>query len=828
MLKLKSIFVVVVVPLTACISLPACADEAPVSLVWTDDGANAQGGGYENVFVIKNTSAQPLAGAWSIYFSQLPRGKVVSQTADINIEVVNGNFFRIYPSPNMRTLLPQDSIVFRYTVEGSTPNISQVPEGCYWVADATDRDAQPLVVDLSVVVPANMDKQSLSAESIYAANTPIDRPLALSETDILPSVKQVEMKSTHTRIPTSVSITYDRPLLNEALLLRDKLAELYDVKVAKDAPFNIHLRLLDDASWHAEQYTLDLDDGRITIAATTPHGVFNGTQTLLALLKGNNIRRELTCLTIADYPDLDYRGWMCDVARNFTPADKLKKIVDVLSSYKINTLHLHLTDDEGWRLAIPGLEELTTVGARRGHTLDEAECLYPGYDGNFDPNANSTGNGFYSKGEFVDLLRYAARRHVEIIPEIECPGHARAAIVAMKARYNRLVGQDVHGAEEYLLSDPNDTSEYLSAQDYTDDVMNVAMPSCYRFIEKVISEIRAMYREAGLTLTTIHIGGDEVADGAWMGSPICQQFMKEHHIATAHALKEYFYCSLADSLMRDNIKIGGWQEMTYRNDAQTDDKLKEITSAVYCWNNSPVWGDDVIPYNMANNGFPIVLCSANCLYLDMAYNDLFEERGLSWAGPIDESKGFSFLPFSIYRSFRPYIKENSIDVDSLLSVKPPLREKQNIKGMQAQLFAETIRGHKWVEYYIFPKIFGLVERAWNAHPKFEQESGEAEQKMFDEELSRFEHIIGQKELPYLASLDVNFRLPNPGLLLKDGLLYANSSIPNVEIRYTTDGSEPDRHSPLWIKPIACRAECVKAKVFYLGRESLTTSLSPRR
>ena len=190
---------------------------------------------------------------------------------------------------------------------------------------------------------------------------------------------------------------------------------------------------------NGEYYRIDTGNGLINISASTSHGIFNGTQTLLSLLKGQEKPFRLEALSIRDYPDLPYRGQMLDIARNFTTIEHLKKLVDVISSYKLNVLHFHFSDDEGWRLEIPGLEELTSVGARRGHTTDELECLYPGYDGNYDPSAATSGNGYYTREEFIDLLRYAAQRHVRVIPEIESPGHARAAIVSMKARYHKYV-----------------------------------------------------------------------------------------------------------------------------------------------------------------------------------------------------------------------------------------------------------------------------------------------------------------------------------------------------------------------------------------------------
>lgn len=245
------------------------------------------------------------------------------------------------------------------------------------------------------------------------------------------------------------------------------------------------------------------------------------------MLKDKQTPYLLEAVSIRDYPDLAYRGQMIDIARNFTAPENLKKLVDIFASYKLNVLHFHFCDDEAWRLEIPGLEELTAVGSRRGHTTDESQCLYPCYDGGYDPDAKTVGNGYYSREEFIDLLKYAAERHVRIVPEIESPGHARAAIVSMKARYNKYFETDPGKATEYMLSEPEDTSRYVSVQYYTDNVMNVALPSTYRFMEKVIQELNAMYQEAGLSLFTVHLGGDEVPRGVWMGSPKCQELMKK-------------------------------------------------------------------------------------------------------------------------------------------------------------------------------------------------------------------------------------------------------------------------------------------------------------
>lgn len=543
------------------------------------------------------------------------------------------------------------------------------------------------------------------------------------------------------------------------------------------------------------------------------------------MLKDKQTPYLLEAVSIRDYPDLAYRGQMIDIARNFTAPENLKKLVDIFASYKLNVLHFHFCDDEAWRLEIPGLEELTAVGSRRGHTTDESQCLYPCYDGGYDPDAKTVGNGYYSREEFIDLLKYAAERHVRIVPEIESPGHARAAIVSMKARYNKYFETDPGKATEYMLSEPEDTSRYVSVQYYTDNVMNVALPSTYRFMEKVIQELNAMYQEAGLSLYTVHLGGDEVPRGVWMGSPKCQELMKKKGMTKAHDLSEYFITQMADVMQKNGLKFSGWQEVALGHTEEAHQQLRGQAAGVYCWNTVP--GSDEVVYQTANNGYPVILCNVGNFYMDMAYNGHPDERGLDWGGYVDESVSFSMLPFSIYRSLRVDMAGNPIDLGNAEKGKTALTEigKKHIMGVQGQLFAETIRSFDGVEYLLFPKILGLAERGWNAHPVWENLSGVREQQAFNQALALYYEKISKSEMPYWAKNGINFRLPQPGLLVKDGNLYANVAIDGAEVRYTTDGSEPTAQSTLWKEPVKCGSLVVKAKTFYQGKESLTIILN---
>ena len=800
--------------------------EAPVSLTWEMGTGDAEPGYYENSFVLKNISGAPLPRNWTIYYSQLPRNVKQVGNPAVKVEPVNGNFFKMYPTESFTPLAPGDSMRITFLCSYKIDRNSHAPEGTYWVATADGKESSPLPVTLNTL--ALPSPESLpgypDATKIYESNLRLENVSALQQWDILPSVKKATLAGGAVVLDGKVALAYPDAYAAEARLLKEKLSALYGLEVVDKAPVTIALETLADKAKavNDEYYDLVIDSDRIKISAATPHGVFNGTQTLLAMLKGKEAPYRLDAMSVEDYPDLLYRGQMIDIARNFTTVDNLKKLVDVFASYKMNVLHFHFSDDEAWRLEIPGLEELTAVGSRRGHTTDESRCLYPCYDGGYDPDAATVGNGYYSREDFIGLLRYAAERHIRVIPEIESPGHARAVIVSMKARYNK--DTDVEKAAEYLLSEPEDTSRYASVQYYTDNVINVAMPSTYRFMEKVIQELAAMYREAGVPLATVHLGGDEVARGVWLGSPKCQALMKEKGMTKPHDLAEHFITQMADIMQRNGLKFSGWQEVALGHTEEAHRQLRTQAAGVYCWNTVP--GYDEVVYQIANNGYPVILCNVGNFYMDMAYNGHPDERGLDWGGYVDESVSFSMLPFSIYRSLRTDGAGNPVDLDAAEKGKTVLTAegRKNILGVQGQLFAETIRSFNGVECLLFPKIMGLAERGWNAYPAWEELRGAQEQQAFNKALALYYEKISDMEMPYWARNGIHFRLPHPGLLVKDGKLYANVAIRGAEIRYTTDGSEPDAQSALWEAPVPCHAPVVKAKTFCQGKESLPITL----
>jgi hexosaminidase len=179
-----------------------------------------------------------------------------------------------------------------------------------------------------------------------------------------------------------------------------------------------------------EAYELSIDTKQgVRIVGASPAGVFYGLQTLRGLLPAPAPGKGLAlpALRVTDAPRFGYRGFMLDVARNFHTKASLLRVIDLLARYKLNALHLHMTEDEGWRLEMPSLPELTSVGSRRGHTLDSSQWLPPMY-GSGPTVDRPWGSGHYTRADYAEILRYAAARHVEVVPEFEMPGHARAAI----------------------------------------------------------------------------------------------------------------------------------------------------------------------------------------------------------------------------------------------------------------------------------------------------------------------------------------------------------------------------------------------------------------
>lgn len=809
-----------------------------LSLTWKLEKDSVEARYFKNTFCLTNNGNKSLADNWVIYFNQTPIYYQQPINAPLEIECIGSTYYKMYPTEHYQALAPGETLSFTILSEGNVINVSSVPEGAYIVAtDEKGKMLQPqnIPIEIGLFTP---DAQWIRSKNsfpyadgnyLYKQNDDFSKPVDCDILSLFPTPKKVEKTGGVSTFSPKVGLKFDGVFKEEALLLKKQLTSQLGCTVSdKDEETIIELKKTElpaTCQCPDEYYEIVIKNNLLTLKANDAHGIFNACQTLVALLDNMKLASSpLPNLHITDYPDMGHRGIMLDVARNFTKKTDLLKLIDILSFYKMNVLHLHLSDDEAWRVEISGLEELTEIASRRGHTTDELTCLYPAYAWGWnEADTTSLANGYYSRSDFMDILKYAKERHIRIIPEVDIPGHSRAAIKAMNARYRKYIDTNQSKAEEYLLIDFADTSQYLSAQNFTDNVINVAMPSTYRFLEKVIDEIGRMYQDAGVELPAFHVGGDEVPEGIWEGSAICRTFMKEHGLAKIRDLKDYFLEQILEMLDKRNIQAVGWQDIVMKPDNTVNEHFRNSKVLNYCWNTIPEQGGDEVPYKLANAGYPIILCNVGNFYLDMAYCYHVEEPGLRWGGYVDEYVTFDMLPFDIYKSLRRNLKGESVDVKTASNGKQPLTKEgyKNIKGLSGQIWAETIRSFEQIEYYLFPKVFGLAERAWNAQPSW---ALSPDSKVYVDAKRKYNAGIVTYELPRLAKRGINFRVSPPGIIVKDGLLFVNTTNPNAVIRYTTDGSEPTENSVKWQTPIACDAPQIKAKAFYLGKESVTTVL----
>lgn len=809
-----------------------------LSLTWKLEKDSVEARYFKNTFCLTNNGNKSLADNWVIYFNQTPIYYQQPINAPLEIECIGSTYYKMYPTEHYQALAPGETLSFTILSEGNVINVSSVPEGAYIVAtDEKGKMLQPqnIPIEIGLFTP---DAQWVRSKNnfpyadgnyLYKQNDDFSKSVDCDILSLFPTPKKVEKTGGVSTFSPKVGLKFDGVFKEEALLLKKQLTSQLGCTVSdKDEETIIELKKTEHPATCQcpdEYYEIVIKNNLLTLKANDAHGIFNACQTLVALLDNMKLASSLLPnLHITDYPDMGHRGIMLDIARNFTKKTDLLKLIDILSFYKMNVLHLHLSDDEAWRVEIPGLEELTEIASRRGHTTDELTCLYPAYAWGWnEADTTSLANGYYSRSDFMDILKYAKERHIRIIPEIDIPGHSRAAIKAMNARYRKYIDADQSKAEEYLLIDFADTSQYLSAQNFTDNVINVAMPSTYRFLEKVIDEIGRMYQDAGVELPAFHVGGDEVPEGIWEGSSICRTFMKEHGLTKIRDLKDYFLEQILEMLDKRNIQAVGWQDIVMKPDNTVNEHFRNSKVLNYCWNTIPEQGGDEVPYKLANAGYPIILCNVGNFYLDMAYCYHVEEPGLRWGGYVDEYVTFDMLPFDIYKSLRRNLKGESMDVKTASNSKQPLTKEgyKNIKGLSGQIWAETIRSFEQIEYYLFPKVFGLAERAWNAQPSW---ALSPDSKVYADAKRKYNAGIVTYELPRLAKRGINFRVSPPGIIVKDGLLFVNTTNPNAVIRYTTDGSEPTENSVKWQTPIACDAPQIKAKAFYLGKESVTTVL----
>ncbi|MCH6198354.1 carbohydate-binding domain-containing protein [Aquiflexum sp. LQ15W] len=790
-------------------------------------------------FTLTNNGNPALKPGWEIYFNTIFLS-VNPQVLDslVSIEHLSGDFFRIKPKDGFPVLEKGETHSFSYSSDNFLLKNSHTPSGLYIVFGDSE-EGHP-IEDFKASRIEIQDQLT----AVAGSNFPIPDPAYLFEKNqnlsllsqkdfspIIPTPKSYNWGVGEVVLSETISIYADAGFEMEAKFLKERLSTNFKGKIeissSKDASFLI---LKDPSKVSSEAYALNIGE-KIEIRSGNPKGAFYGIQSLLAMLPLSSFtsptdKLELPKISIEDEPRFEYRSFFLDVARNFQSKKAILKILDLMAFYKLNVFHFNLANDEGWRIEIPGLPELTEVGSKRGHSKDESQFLWPYYASGPDKDKSPNGTGFYSTEDFKEILRYAKERHIEVIPEIGAPGHSRAAIIAMRKRYHdKMKSGDKEGALEYLLEDFEDQSEYLSAQNFRGNTICICQESAFTFYEKVVDEILAMYEEADVWISTFHTGGDEVPKGAWTNSPVCEKFIAETEgVNTRNDLQNYFYTRVSKMFEERGIQTAGWEEI---GQIDIHENGKEVIRPnpvfankgfrAYAWNAVAGWGGEDMAYQLANAGYEVIICNSSNFYFDLAYNVDPDEPGHQWSGFVDTKTAWRTVPLNNFISNETDMYGNPIDAESLAKGKAKMTAEgtKNIKGVSGQLWTETIKGQEMMEYYLLPKMLGYVERAWSQDPEWTAIADPEKRKIeMEKEWNKFANALGQKEIPRLEYLfgGFNVRLPKAGATVKEGKIFANVDTPGLTIRYTVNGSEPTIQSEIYSEPIPFKGN-VKLQVF---------------
>ncbi|WP_318454420.1 beta-N-acetylhexosaminidase [Photobacterium leiognathi] len=509
---------------------------------------------------------------------------------------------------------------------------------------SADEFIQPICVDISRI--------DLDQPAVERYNTPL--PEQAAEIALIPKPNKMARLQGYFHINQHTAITTP-PILAQGAVnwLQAELKKCLNESVAVSPKGNIHFALNKDIA--DEGYRLLVENDNIWIQANSASGFVYATSSLLQLIPSLPSHKadstySIPMVDIDDQPHYGYRGMMLDCGRHFHPVERIKHLLDQLARYKFNTFHWHLTDDEGWRIEIDAYPELTRIGAWRGPN----ETILPQFT-----TISQRYGGFYSKQEIRDVIAYAADRGIMIIPEIDIPGHCRAAILSLPD----------------LLIDPEDKSVYRSIQNYSDNILSPALKGTYSFISNVLNEVCELF-----PAPYIHIGADEVPVGVWTDSPACQKLMAEHGYQDPKELQGHLLRFTEELIESKGKRMMGWEEATH------GEKVSKNT-IIFSWQSEQA-GLECI-----QKGYDIVMQPAQATYLDLAQGYSADEAGVDWAGKLPLDKVYNYYPLS------DLSEQNS--------------ERKHILGIQTALWSELVNNQSRFEYMIYPRLLAVSEICWS-------------------------------------------------------------------------------------------------------------------
>lgn len=558
--------------------------------------------------------------------------------------------------------------------------------------------------------------------------------------NVVPLPQQIDLVAGEGyKLTPSTSIVYtegDSALQNDANLLAEYLNKMTGLKpaVAPGAPGNGVIALASSLdNENPEAYELTVTDKGITINGSTPAGTFYGIQTLRkSIPEAGNNDVFFPAVVISDQPRFAYRGAHFDVSRHFFPTDSVKSFIDMMALHNINTLHWHITDDQGWRIEIKSRPGLTEKGSKRGGTVIGHNS------GVYD---SIPYGGFYTQDEARDIIKYAADRHITVVPEIDLPGHMLGALTAYPE-----------------LGCTGGPYEVWQQWGVSEDVLCAGNDSTYKFIDDVLTEIVDIFPSE-----YIHVGGDECPKTRWKDCPKCQAKIKQlglkgdEHGTPVEKLQSHVIHHASDFLASKGRKMIGWDETLEGGLAPGAIVMS--------------WRGENGGIEAAKKGHDVIMTPNSYLYFDY-YQSLDRENEPEAIG--------GYLPVERVYQYEP--------VPAALTPE----EGKHIIGVQANLWTEYIPTFSQVQYMELPRMAALSEVQWSNAPKdYKAFSNRVSNLIKHYEANNYNYARHMFEVVGTITPDVE----------NGKIIMTLQTIDDAPIHYTLDGSEPTEVSPVYTEPV---------------------------
>ena len=445
------------------------------------------------------------------------------------------------------------------------------------------------------------------------------------------------------------------------------------------------IKITENTSLKDEGYTLDITENGVTIEASTADGVFYAMQSLMRLLPphvilGKQVEEEVTyalpVASIEDEPRFSYRGFMLDVSRHFFTIDEVKKMIDLMAIYKMNVFHWHLTDDQGWRAEIKQYPLLTTIGAERRSSYDtpitrieENGQVY--WTGEGAQTNRKYGPFYYTQEEMREVVRYAAERHIDVLPEVDMPGHFVAAL---------------HAYPQYSCH-PDWAPEVWINGGISQDVLNVANPEAVQFAKNIITELCDIF-----PYPYFHIGGDECPTTQWQNNSLCQEKLKQLGKSNYRALQTEFIREINEHLATLGKKMFCWNESVTESGADLE-LMKKSGATIMCWN--PCQGGAAKAASLGLNAI-ITEWGSGCYYINRRQSNDYGEPTAAGGGGDNVAATYNYVPV------------------------PANVSAENAKyyiGVQATFWTEHVSSNEYLEYLALPRFMCVAEAGWTPQEK---------------------------------------------------------------------------------------------------------------